>query len=317
MTRDFRLPDVGEGIREAEVINWMVEEGDAVREDDPVLEVETDKAIIEIPSPVNGRVLETMYTEGEVVEVGDVIVRFESDEEVEKETDGSTEEREPERHVNNERTEGLGVADERVFAAPSTRRLARDVGVDITEVEGTGRGGRVTDSDVLEAAGVQRTEGEADEVPPEEDDGVVLTRSGERQTEERTPGASESDVRSKSEIDRKAREKRADAGRAGDSRPDETVAESHAGSEEGERRPYSGVRRRTGERLVRAADRPLVTHHDDVDVTRLREVLDETDGLGFTPFVVKACAAALDDHPALNSWLDEDAGEVVERGRVD
>ncbi len=156
MTRDFRLPDVGEGIREAEVIKWMVDIGDTVVEDQGVLEVETDKAIIEIPSPVDGVVAEKLYDEGETAEVGDVIVRFETDEIQTPETDGSAAgAAAPEKPDEGGSGDGGGSPASksgRVFAAPSTRRLARERGVDITEIEGSGSGGRVTRSDVERAA---------------------------------------------------------------------------------------------------------------------------------------------------------------------
>ncbi|MDY7082625.1 MAG: biotin/lipoyl-containing protein, partial [Halobacteria archaeon] len=79
MSHEFKLPDVGEGISEGEIVNWLVEEGDYVEENDPLVEVETDKAIIEIPSPVSGTVRELLAEEGEVVKVESVIVTFDVD----------------------------------------------------------------------------------------------------------------------------------------------------------------------------------------------------------------------------------------------
>jgi len=76
MVREFRLPDVGEGLTEAEIVTWLVEVGDTVVEDQPVGEVETDKAVVEVPAPVNGTVREILAEEGEMVPVGDVIITF-------------------------------------------------------------------------------------------------------------------------------------------------------------------------------------------------------------------------------------------------
>jgi pyruvate dehydrogenase E2 component (dihydrolipoamide acetyltransferase) len=159
MVREFKLPDVGEGVSEGEIVSWLVEEGDAVSEDQPVAEVETDKAIVEVPSPVNGTVREIIPAEGEVVPVGDVIITFDVEgEPVEEQTegearraaeaDGATESETPDAGEPEEVSTGEG----RVFAAPSARRLARELGVDIAAVEGSGPSGRVTDQDVRAAA---------------------------------------------------------------------------------------------------------------------------------------------------------------------
>src|SRR3989454_11526474 len=76
MARDFKLPDIGEGVHEGEVVKWFVKEGDAVRENDPMVEVMTDKVTVQIPSPVTGKVLQLRAKEGEVVKVGSTLVVF-------------------------------------------------------------------------------------------------------------------------------------------------------------------------------------------------------------------------------------------------
>lgn len=76
MVREFELPDVGEGVAEGEIVDWLVEEGDPVEEDQPVAEVETDKAVVDVPSPVNGSVQEIHAAAGEMVPVGTVIITF-------------------------------------------------------------------------------------------------------------------------------------------------------------------------------------------------------------------------------------------------
>jgi pyruvate dehydrogenase E2 component (dihydrolipoamide acetyltransferase) len=179
MVREFKLPDVGEGISEGEIVTWLVEEGDAVTEDMPVAEVETDKAIVEVPSPVDGTVREIIPEEGEVVKVGSVIITFDVEGEPveEGQTEGeatrSAQSEEPtesqqetaeEPEVSAEGAEAGAGADAgaetgavstgegRVFAAPSARRLARELGVDISAVEGSGPSGRVTEQDVRQVA---------------------------------------------------------------------------------------------------------------------------------------------------------------------
>lgn len=163
MVEEFKLPDVGEGVAEGELVSWLVGVGDAVTEDQPVAEVETDKALVEVPAPVDGTVRELRFEEGDVVPVGDVFITFDTDEKTETETTsdaaGATDAADT---VNTgERPAGTGNGTEpeevstpggRTFAAPSTRRLARELGVDLGAVSGSGPGGRVTDADVRAAA---------------------------------------------------------------------------------------------------------------------------------------------------------------------
>ncbi|SFL38031.1 pyruvate dehydrogenase E2 component (dihydrolipoamide acetyltransferase) [Halogranum rubrum] len=162
-SKDFKLPDVGEGVAEGELVSWLVGPGDTVEEDQPVAEVETDKALVEVPSPYNGTVKELHVEEGTMVPVGDVIITYE----VEGEGDESAEaEPEPEVEETAEADAEASAEAEtaeseqaessakggRVFAAPSARRLARELGVDIAAVSGSGPSGRVTDADVRQAA---------------------------------------------------------------------------------------------------------------------------------------------------------------------
>ncbi|WP_348606879.1 dihydrolipoamide acetyltransferase family protein [Halobaculum rarum] len=163
--KEFKLPDVGEGVAEGELVNWLVATGDTVTEDQPVAEVETDKALVEVPSPYNGTVKQLHVEEGQMVPVGDVIVTYDVPEEGEDELDESTEpvaesesgpETEPDTEPDQEpAATDDGAVDEapapssgRVFAPPSARRLARELGVDIAAVEGSGPGGRVSEGDV-------------------------------------------------------------------------------------------------------------------------------------------------------------------------
>jgi pyruvate dehydrogenase E2 component (dihydrolipoamide acetyltransferase) len=150
VTVDFRLPDLAEGVAEGEVIAWRVAEGDRVAEDDVIAEVETDKALVEVPSPYAGVVAELCATAGEVVPVGEVLARFEVDGDAET-TEGVETEAEP----GGGEPEAGEAGDGRtrpVPAPPSVRRLAREAGVDLAAVEGSGPGGRVTREDVERAA---------------------------------------------------------------------------------------------------------------------------------------------------------------------
>nr|WP_232333961.1 dihydrolipoamide acetyltransferase family protein [Thermoactinomyces intermedius] len=125
------MPDIGEGVTEAEIIRWLVKEGERIEENQPVLEVQTDKAVVELPAPAGGKIMNLKWTEGQVVPVGEVLYEMEEDETAPS----------PVAPQKNKK--------KRVLATPSTRRLAREHGVDINEIKGTGEHGRVTKEDVL------------------------------------------------------------------------------------------------------------------------------------------------------------------------
>ena len=171
--KEFILPDLGEGLTEAEIVEWHVAAHDEVKLNQPLVSVETDKAVVEVPSPVSGRILSLHGEAGDVVPVGDVLVRFD---------DGSgdaatAKESAPETHKASDaggKDDAPGVVGalpasamvlsdttgsaappprrQRVKAAPSVRALARELGVDLTQVEGSGPGGRITARDVARAA---------------------------------------------------------------------------------------------------------------------------------------------------------------------
>jgi pyruvate/2-oxoglutarate dehydrogenase complex dihydrolipoamide acyltransferase (E2) component len=143
----FRLPDVGEGITEGEILRWLVEPGQTVTLDQPLVAVQTDKAVVELPAPRAGRILALHGAPGDVVPVGHVLVEIgEPDEIVTGEPGG-----------DGGRAAPYPVAKPaprpaRVQAAPATRRLARELGVDLATVRGTGPNGRVVPADVRRAA---------------------------------------------------------------------------------------------------------------------------------------------------------------------
>src|SRR5216117_4166935 len=147
MARAFVLPDLGEGLTEAEIVKVLVQEGDLVQEDAPLLEVETDKATVEIPSPVTGRVTQIHVQPGQTVKVGAVLVTFD-EEGGRSPLPAPTPTRAPSSSTPPTPSHVGPVA-----ATPATRRLARELGVDLRTVRGgTGPGGRVTDDDVRAAA---------------------------------------------------------------------------------------------------------------------------------------------------------------------
>lgn len=158
---EFRLPDVGEGLAEAEVIEWHVAPGDTVRVDQLLLVVQTDKSLVDIPSPVAGSVKELGALAGEIVSVGDILIVLESDSPPESVTSESptprrsgTPEDRGQGPDSDRRNGDLPAAIGRgPRASPTVRKLAYDAGVDMTSLRGTGPAGRITRQDVLEAAG--------------------------------------------------------------------------------------------------------------------------------------------------------------------
>ena len=162
----FRLPDIGEGVVEGEIVEWMVSVGDSVKEDDPILSVMTDKATVEIPSPVDGKVTSMMGEAGEILAVGQVCIEFEV------EGDGNTDESESEPESEPEPTPEVkqevtpepkkesppaspppvvstpAVPGLKPLASPAVRKRAREGGIDLTAVAGSGPAGRITHADL-------------------------------------------------------------------------------------------------------------------------------------------------------------------------
>lgn len=154
MSYQFKFPDVGEGLHEAEIVRWLVKKEDVIKADDPVVEVQTDKSVVEISSPVAGKVVSLAGEEGKVIHVGDVLITID-------ETGKSSKEDSPQKESKSKqevkaiesKTMEYGIENNnkpprRVRAAPTVRKLARQLGVNIEEVVGTGPSGRVIEEDV-------------------------------------------------------------------------------------------------------------------------------------------------------------------------
>jgi pyruvate dehydrogenase E2 component (dihydrolipoamide acetyltransferase) len=134
---EFKLPDLGEGLTEGEIARWLVQEGQEIAEDDPLVEIQTDKTTVEIPSPAAGKVSQILVAEGDVVPVGTVLVVIGEDGAAPDEPRGQT---------------PGPVQQGRVRATPLVRKVAQELGVDLAGIEGTGPQGRVTEEDVRGAA---------------------------------------------------------------------------------------------------------------------------------------------------------------------
>jgi pyruvate dehydrogenase E2 component (dihydrolipoamide acetyltransferase) len=162
---EFRLPDIGEGIAEGEVVRWHVKEGDEVKENQPLVEIMTDKVNVEIPSPRKGMVQRLMAKEGEVIKVGQVLIVIAEDDS--RTAAAPTPAAKPVPNVAKQLPSGVrqqaispapiqAPKPREVLATPATRKLARDLGVDLCLVQGTGPAGRITDDDIQQFRGSPR-----------------------------------------------------------------------------------------------------------------------------------------------------------------
>jgi len=155
MVYEFKFPDLGEGVAEGEIVEWFVKEGDFVKEHQVLGRVETDKAIVEIPSPKSGKILKIHFKPGDTVKVGETIVTIaEEGETVEAKLvpagavgylEEAVEEIKPVTTITKP-------SEPTVLATPAVRRLARELNVDLTKIKGTGIGGRITEEDVRKAS---------------------------------------------------------------------------------------------------------------------------------------------------------------------
>jgi len=284
MIYEFKLPDIGEGVVEGEVVRWLVKEGDQVREDQPLVEVMTDKATVEIPAPRAGRVAQRMYAEGQICPVGKVLVTIElgsadAGRAAPVESSAASRPATPAGGSGATATSAaIGAATPpgaSVLATPATRKLARELGVDLRQVTGRGRGGRITSDDVRAFVGG--------------DEAWIAVRGTS------APAASSS--------------------------PTFAAPPSAPGDV---RIPLRGVRKRIAERLVLAKHTaPHATYVEEVDCTELVLVRAKANEklaatmpgvkLSFLPFVIKATTAALAKVPQVNATLDEAASEIVQR----
>jgi pyruvate dehydrogenase E2 component (dihydrolipoyllysine-residue acetyltransferase) len=162
MLREFKFPDVGEGIAEGEIVRWLVKEGDSVKEDQDLLEVETDKALITLNSPYTGKVTRLHGKEGDIIKVGDVLTTVDAGDKegtvtgAEKGDSGTV--------VGTLNDNEVVEVIRPVQATPAVRALAKQMGIDLASVKGTGPGGRITKEDVETAATKtgEQTSAEAD-----------------------------------------------------------------------------------------------------------------------------------------------------------
>ena len=330
MSKEFKLPDLGEGIHEAAIVNVNVAEGDTVKEDQMVMEVETDKAAVELPVPFAGKITKLNVKKGDTVKVGSVLLTVdggggEAEEGTEKksparerpaarrddeETDQPAEEEEaaraPSRQAPPARRapveEAAPSRDEGpIPAAPAIRRQAREMGIDLREVHGTGPGGRIVRED-LERFQLAGPTGQGRGPAPK-----TAPPPAERPAAERPSAPS------------RAPTAPAAAPTTAEALPDF----SFWGPVRREGIPQ--IRKAIARAMVRSVTTiPHVTHADEVDVTDLESFrreqseifADKGAKLTLTAFVVKAVAGALRQFPQFNASFDDARSEMVYKDYV-
>jgi pyruvate dehydrogenase E2 component (dihydrolipoamide acetyltransferase) len=289
MSRTFTLPDLGEGLTEAEIVAVLVREGDVIREDAPLLEVETDKAQVEIPSPIGGRVEKIHVEPGQIVKVGALLVTFAdagapalraapprraAPGAIATAPPATPSPGAPAAPAARSRAQGP------VAATPATRRIARELGVDLRGIAGTGPGGRIVEADVRAAAAGPRDAPATPSAKPVAGAAKPLAGVGLE--------------------------------------PPPLPRFEQWG--EVERAPLSHLRRTIAERMTLSATLiPHATHFDRADITDLDAIITRNleaarargVTLTLTGFLLKAAALALRSHPQFNASLDPAAGEMI------
>lgn len=285
---ELKLPELGEGVHEGELIKWNVKVGDQVKEDQVLAEIMTDKATVELPSHIAGKVTEVLAKEGETVHVGQVLLRFEGTGTAKAAAPAKAEapKSAPMMAAKPSTASPAGAAPKdiaastgmmltvggAVTAAPAARKFARESGVDISGVAGSGPDGRVMKEDIERFVS----------------GGAGAMRAG-------TPTFS--------------------SGYA-------TRAKSSAPAELETHIPFRGLRKKIAEKMRQSKDHAAhFTYVEECDATNLVELRAKAKEIGaaqgvkvtYLPFLMKAMVAALKKYPILNSELDEAAGVIIQK----
>ncbi|WP_159721658.1 dihydrolipoyllysine-residue acetyltransferase [Enterococcus sp. CSURQ0835] len=289
----FKLPDIGEGIAEGEIVKWFVKPGDTIKEDDTLLEVQNDKSVEEIPSPVTGTVKNVLVPEGTTAQVGDVLVEIDAPGHNSAPSASASSTTPPEAPAKAAAAPTTGsvvqAADpnKRVLAMPSVRQYAREKDVDITQVTATGKGGRVTKQDIDN-----------------------FTTSGGQSEAAKNPFMQE-------KIPAQTSAATAETPAAPAAAPKPYVSDM---GEAETREKMTPTRKAIAKAMVNSKHTaPHVTLHDDVEVSKLWDhrkkfkqvAADNGTKLTFLPYVVKALTATAKKYPVLNASIDDANQEIV------
>ena len=292
MAIDFKLPDLGEGVHEGQIIRVHVQAGQRVEEDQPLLEVETDKAAVDIPSPRSGIVEAVHVAEDQVVNVGDVMITFGSDDaDVPVATAAAAAATASPTDAGNGQASIVRPENRRrPPASPAVRKFARQRGIDLADVTGSGPAGRITRADVeAVASGAPPAETDASPTPAPASPAAPAAPTYHAPPVE-LPGTPDRDAWG-------------DITRASLSRPRMTIARTMT-------QAWTTI--------------PHVTDCDDADVTeldRLRRRYNDSRGpdrprLSLLPFVLRAVAAALRMHPIFNASFDAEQDTIIYRKSI-
>ncbi len=288
---EFKFPDVGEGITEGEIVQWLVKEGDIIKQDQAIGKIETDKAVVDIPSPVAGRVAKIIIPQGKTVKVGQVMIIIDEKgkagsakqtSQAKTESPVLKKEIQPEKKFKSvgvvgeleeakdipvpapeAKVEVVNTQNEDILALPAVRKLAKELGVDMSDIKGSGSHGQITEDDIKSAAPAEKK---------------IITH------------------------------------------PDIKVVKKYDFYGYVEYVPLHGLRKTIANNMVKShMSTALVTHMDECDVTHLVEIREkekdkcEKEGVHLTylPFVMKALLPALQKHPLLNATIDEINQEII------
>lgn len=287
MVKEFIFPDVGEGISEGKLVKWNIKPGDKVEEDQIIGEIETDKAIVEMPSPYEGIIKELKVPVGGTIHVGEVLVVYEGDGEVELEKPVEKKARESVGIVGDVSTKASGVLpaglqgrkssapSDHIKAAPAARKLAKELKVELSAIKGSGPAGAITVKD------------------------VKATSPGETEPEKKTEAEAPEDEKTEKKI---------------------RVVRKYDMYGYVKRVPLSMIRKTIAKTMSKSwKEIPHVTHMDEADVTELVEVrktekeiaAEQGIHLTYLPFIMKAMMGALKKYPDFNASYDEENEELI------
>lgn len=292
----FKLPALGEGIMEGEIVSWPIKEGDMINEDDTLVEVQNDKSVEEISSPVTGRVVRIVAPVGTVAVIGDVLVEIDAPGQNGPAAATPKAAAAPAAASTAPASSGVVAAaanpDKQVLAMPSVRQYAREKGIDITAVAPTGKGGRVLKEDIDNFSGVAPVAAKA--VAP-----AVQAQASAQAAVQAAPVAAAAQATQA----------------AAPAQPfTSTMGEAET------RQKMSPMRKAIAKAMVNSKHTaPHVTLFDEVEVSKLwdhrKKFKDVAAAQGtkltFLPYVVKALAATVRDFPILNASIDDAAQEIV------
>lgn len=325
----FEFPDTGEGVTKGKFLEWKVEEGEGVEEDQVVGEAETDKAVVDIPAPADGTVKELKASPGDSVEVGEVIMILDTDSDNTKEDNTVNEgekSAETVKQGGEEEIQESGDEDSvpdkssNILALPKVRKLAERKNVNLSSIK---TGERITEEEVLDAAGTQEEPKTENNKENEVEEAVSATPSVRKLAREK-----KIDIRSIEGSGRGGKITRQDVLKEAENEitEDKDDEETHKSLEVGEderKVEMSQIRKTVGERMTESRfTAPHVTHFDKADVTELVELREERKDkvephLTYLPFIMKAVYLAMKNYPKLNSELNEEDDSIVLKGHYD